>query len=142
MMLSSSPPSTETNAVCSPTPAFSRVSSLRMLPWMTSVRLSRPGRAGGFWLENSTRGPDTAVQFSNDLRFPFRADTQSKVRITFVIQGEQFAIFADGQPIYYSTLSGERKLNLETIEFSLLTDSSANPIEIHWDNLKIWDLNR
>ena len=107
-----------------------------------SIRLSRPGRAGGFWLESPGGGPDTAVQFTNDMFFPFRATEQSKVRITFIIQGEQFAVFADGKPLYYSTLSGERKLTLDTIDFSLLTDSSVNPIEIHWDNLKIWDLNR
>lgn len=107
-----------------------------------NIRLSRPGRAGGFWLESPRQGPDTAVQFTNDLFFPFKADAQSKVRITFIIQGDQFAIFADGGPVYYSTLSGERKLALHTIEFRLLTDSSTKPIEIHWDNLKIWDLNR
>ena len=107
-----------------------------------SVRLSRPGRAGGFWLSDRMRSPDAAVQFTNEMFFPFRATEQSKVRITFIIQGEQFAIFADGEPLYYSTLSGERKLGLHTIEFSLLTDSSVKPIEIHWDNLKVWDLNR
>ena len=107
-----------------------------------SVRLSRPGHAGGFWLESPRQGPDTAVQFTSDIFFPFHATEQSKVRITFIIQGEQFAIFADGEPVYYSTLSGQRKLILDTIEFRLLTESSTNPIEIHWDNLKIWDLSR
>lgn len=107
-----------------------------------SIRLSRPGRAGGFWLEMPNQGPDFAVQFTNDIFFPFRATEQSRLRITFIIQGGQFAIFADGEPIYHSSLSGGRKLTLDAIEFRLLTDSSTNPIEIHWDNLKIWDLNR
>jgi hypothetical protein len=107
-----------------------------------SVRLSQPVRAGGFWLESPIQGPDTAVIFSNDILFPYNATEQSRVQITFTIQGQEFAIFADGKPIYYSSLSGQRKMNLATIEFRLLTDSSTNPIEIHWDNLKIWDLNR
>ncbi len=106
-----------------------------------SVRLSRPGRNGGFWLESPVQGPDTAIQFTNDIQFPFRASQKEQVRITFIIQGEQFAILADGQPLYHSTLSGERKLVLSAIEFRLLTDSSVESIEIHWDNLKIWDLN-
>jgi hypothetical protein len=106
-----------------------------------SIRLSRPGRNGGFWLERND-GPETATQFSNDILFPSVATGQSTTRITFITLGQEFAILANGQPIYYSNLSGERKLNLYTIEFRLLTDSSVNPVEVHWDNLKIWDLNR
>ena len=107
-----------------------------------SIRLSRPGRMGGFWLESPVQGPDTAAQFTNDILFPFTGREKSTVRISFIVQGEQFAILADGQPLYTSTLSGERKLTISAIEFRLLTDSSTESIEIHWDNLKIWDLNR
>ncbi|KAF0107385.1 MAG: hypothetical protein FD146_1863 [Anaerolineaceae bacterium] len=107
-----------------------------------AIRLVRPGRAGGFWLEGPVAGPDTAVQFTNDLLFPFRATEQGRIRITFIIQGQEFAIFADGEPVYYSTLSGHRKVTLKMVQFHILNNSSAVPFEIHWDNLKIWDLNR
>ena len=107
-----------------------------------SVRLSRPGQYGGFWLESPKRGPETAVEFTNNILFPSDAFEKKLVRITFIIQGEQFAILADGKPVYYSTHSGERKLTLSGVEFHLLTKSDMYSIEIHWDNLKIWDLNR
>ena len=107
-----------------------------------SIRLSRPGRMGGFWLEHPVQGPDTATQFTNDILFPFTGQEKSTVRIAFIIQGEQFAILADGQPLYTSNLSGECKLTLSAIEFRLLTDSSTESMEVHWDNLKLWDLNR
>ena len=52
---------------------------------------------------------------------------------------DRFLVLGSEGGTYYVS---ERKLTLDTIDFSLLTDSSVNPIEIHWDNLKIWDLNR
>lgn len=107
-----------------------------------NIRLGRPGRMGGFWLEHPVQGPETATQFTNDILFPFTAYEKSAVQITFIVQGEQFALLADGQPLYTSTLSGEHSLTLSAIEFRLLTDSTTESIEVHWDNLKIWDLNR
>jgi hypothetical protein len=104
------------------------------------IGLNCPDRSGDFWLLTPIT-PSTSVQFTNNLLFPFDAATQSRVRITFIIQGQEFAIFADGEPVYYSNLGGARKLNFYWIEFGLMTGSSTTPFEIHWDNLKIWDLN-
>lgn len=91
-----------------------------------------------FYFRNQPKQPQPGVELGTAAS---GANFSQPVVLTVVKHGLELAIFVNQRPVLYGKLSAAQRLRLNYVELRLANNSTKNPAEVHWDNLKVWVLN-
>ena len=105
-----------------------------------SIRLWSPDVSLDFWAE-SLFSTKPRTEFVNGLLIPWVTTLNQPTSLMVIKKGLEVAVYANGMPVYYILLPKEYQWRLDFIQLRVGTNSMDFPIEVHWDNLKIWELS-
>jgi len=105
-----------------------------------SIRLWSPDVSLDFWAE-SLFSTKPRTEFVNGLLIPWVTTLNQPTSLMVIKKGLEVAVYANGMPVYYILLPKEYQWRLDFIQLRVGTNSMDFSIEVHWDNLKIWELS-